>query len=78
VASLSQNCIIPQDFYIDNLGTGLRKQLVQTGALPVEQGDQDEEQESTRSKKSLYSSSATAALSDDEDDEYDDRGYTNI
>ncbi|KAI9279939.1 thioredoxin-like protein [Umbelopsis sp. AD052] len=56
----------------------LRKQLVQTGALPVEAGDQEEEQESTRSKKSLYSSSATAALSDDEDDEYDDRGYTNI
>lgn len=64
--------------YADILGTGLRKQLVQTGALPVEAGDKEEDQEGSRSKKSLYSSSATAALSDDEDDEYDDRGYTNI
>jgi hypothetical protein len=64
--------------YANIVGTGLRKQLVQTGALPVEAGDKEEDQESSRSKKSLYSSSATAALSDDEDDEYDDRGYTNI
>ncbi|CAM0135023.1 Proteolipid protein 2 [Umbelopsis sp. WA50703] len=56
----------------------LRKQLVQTGALPAEPEDEEDKGEQ-RPRKSIYSSSATAALSSDEDDdEYDDRGYANI
>lgn len=58
---------------------GLRKQLVQTGALPVEPGDAPKDEDSNRGRKSIYSSNATAALSSDEDDDdYDDGGYTKI
>lgn len=56
---------------------GLRKQLIQTGALPADPEDMTKDSESSRGRKSIYSSQATAALSSDEedDDEYDDRGY---
>lgn len=56
---------------------GLRKQLIQTGALPADPEDMTKDSESSRGRKSIYSSNATAALSSDEedDDEYDDRGY---